>query len=138
MKIINLIKKNKFIILYLIFGVLTTIINIICYISLYYGLKFSNVLSTIIAWIFAVAFAFFTNKIYVFCSKSFKFTIFFYELLTFFSSRIITGILDIIIMWLSVDYFGWNATLWKLASNIIIIILNYIFSKNFIFIHKTE
>ena len=74
-KIKELIKKYKFIILYGIFSVLTTIINIGVYGLLYSVLDVSNVISNIIAWIVSVLFAFITNKLWVFESKSFDFKI---------------------------------------------------------------
>ena len=72
-KIKELLKKYKFIILYGIFGVLTTIINIVTYALCYDMFNISNVVSNIIAWVLSVLFAFITNKIWVFESKCFDF-----------------------------------------------------------------
>ena len=74
------ITKYKGILLYLIFGILTTVINMIMYWWCYYSLFISNVVSTIIAWLLAVLFAFVTNKYYVFDSKSLKREIVLHEL----------------------------------------------------------
>lgn len=118
---------------YLLFGTLTTLINLFSYILLYNKFGISNVISTITAWFFAVIFAFFTNKIFVFNSKSFNRRTFFYEILGFLGARIATGFIDIIIMYLTVDILSLNSSLWKSISNIIVIILNYIASKKYIF-----
>ncbi len=129
----KLFTKYKSIIAYLFFGVLTTLINWGSYFLCYNILKIPNVPSTIIAWILAVIFAFITNKIWVFNSKSFAGKVLLRELWTFIAARLVTGILDVVIMYFAVDVFAMNSTVWKLISNIIVIILNYIFSKLIIF-----
>ena len=127
---------NKQLILYLFFGVCTTAINTICYGILYELLLVNNVLSTILAWLAAVIFAFVTNKVFVFESKRNNATEKLSEITSFFGCRILTGILDVVIMAVAVDYLRWNGLLWKLISNIIVTIINYIASKFFIFKDK--
>lgn len=127
---------NKQLILYLFFGVCTTAINTICYGILYELLLVNNVLSTILAWLAAVIFAFVTNKVFVFESKRNNATEKLSEITSFFGCRILTGILDVVIMAVAVDYLKWNSLLWKLISNIIVTIINYIASKFFIFKDK--
>ena len=129
----KIIIKYKSIIAYLFFGVLTTLINWGSYFLCYNIVQIPNVPSTIIAWILAVAFAFITNKIWVFGSKSFNGKVLLYEIWTFLAARLITGILDVVIMYFAVDVFAMNSTVWKLISNIIVIVLNYIFSRLIIF-----
>ena len=132
-KIKKLLKKYKFIILYGIFGVLTTIINIVTYALCYDMFNISNVVSNIIAWILSVLFAFITNKIWVFESKCFDFKIFIKELWNFIVCRLATGALDLGIMYVGVDLLKGPALILKIASNIIVIILNYVMSKLFVF-----
>ena len=127
---------NKQLILYLFFGVCTTVINTICYGILYELLLVNNVLRTILAWLAAVIFAFVTNKVFVFESKRNNATEKLSEITSFFGCRILTGILDVVIMAVAVDYLRWNGLLWKLISNIIVTIINYIASKFFIFKDK--
>ena len=91
-KIKELVKKYKFIILYGIFGVLTTVINIGVYGLLYSVLGVSNVLSNVVAWIVSVLFAFITNKLWVFESKSFDFNLLIKELGSFTACRLATGV----------------------------------------------
>ena len=132
----ELIKKYKFLILYGIFGVLTTVINIAVYGIFYSVLGVSNVISNIIAWVISVLFAFITNKLWVFESKSFDFKVFMKELGSFTVCRVATGVLDLGIMFVSVDLLKGPAMILKVASNIIVIILNYVMSKLFVFKKK--
>lgn len=129
----ELLLKYKSFILYAVFGGLTTLINWGSYYLCYNIVHIPNVPSTIIAWILAVAFAFITNKIWVFDSKSFDGKTLIHEIWTFTSARLATGFLDVGIMFLTVDIMGWDSTVWKLISNILVIILNYILSKLIIF-----
>ena len=131
--IFQILKKNREAILYLLFGGFTTLINILSYSLLYYAVGFSNTLSNIFAWIVSVVFAYITNKLFVFENKSFAFPKIFVELFSFFSCRLLTGILDLGIMFLFVDVLLMNALLIKVISNVVVIILNYVASKFLIF-----
>ena len=132
----NMISKYKFIILYGIFGVLTTVINIAAYGVLYEILNISNIVSTIISWIIAVVFAFVTNKIWVFESKCFDNKLLLSELKKFFGCRIATGSLDLGIMFIGVDVLGGPALILKTISNLLVIVLNYVMSKFIVFGEK--
>lgn len=132
----NLIKKHKPFIAYGIFGVFTTIVNIVTYNFCYSHLGINNTLSNIAAWILAVTFAYLTNKVWVFDSKSWKWEVLRREIPAFISCRLATGILDIVIMFICVDLMGLHALLMKVISNVLVIILNYIFSKLIIFRKK--
>ena len=132
-KVFDLLKKHREIISYLFFGGCTTLINIIAYYVCYNVISISNVISTIIAWIISVLFAFVTNKLYVFNSKSKDMFTILKEAISFFSCRIATGVLDIVIMYVTVDLLSFNGLLWKIISNVIVVVLNYVFSKLFIF-----
>jgi putative flippase GtrA len=129
-------KKYKSLFSYGIFGVLTTGVNLITYNLCYYQMGIGNTASNIIAWIFAVAFAYFTNKLWVFESKSWAWSVLKHEVPTFVSCRLATGIMDIVIMLICVDVMGWHAMIMKIISNVLVIILNYIFSKMVIFKKK--
>ena len=135
-RIKELLVKYKALILYGVFGVLTTIINIVAYTLCYNRLGISNVVSNIIAWIFAVLVAFVTNKIWVFESKSMEAKILLHELISFFGCRIATGVLDLAIMYVTVDQLSFNSTLMKCISNVIVILSNYVASKLLIFKNK--
>ena len=136
MPIAEFFKKHKSFVAYAFFGACTTLVNLLCYRSFYFVLGIPNVASTALAWLFAVLFAFVTNKLWVFNSKSWGFAVVIPELVKFFICRIATGILDVGIMWLAVDKMQWNAMAWKFISNIIVIVLNYVASKMIIFIKR--
>ena len=131
----NIYIKYKEIINYLIFGVLTTIISLITYYILTntilnphnnLELQIANVLS----WILSVSFAYITNKLYVFETKEKKIL---KEIINFFSSRILTLILDVLLMYIFVSLLKFNDQIIKLVVTIVVIILNYILSKIFVF-----
>ncbi len=132
----QLYAKYRGMILYVFFGGCATVVNMAAYYISYNMLGIANVPSTIIAWVAAVIFAFFSNKLWVFESKSWAKDVVLHEAWSFFAARIATGLLDVGVMYLAVDVMGWNSTLWKLISNVIVIILNYIASKFFIFKKK--
>lgn len=131
---IKLFKKYKEICLYILFGIATTLVNIIAY-YLLSRLNFATVISTVWAWVLAVIFAFFTNRKYVFNAQKYSFK---KQLLSFFSMRILTGVLDVLIMVLFVDIFEFYGMVIKVISNVLVIILNYIFSKFFVFNKKNK
>lgn len=133
---LKLTKKYRSLIAYAVFGGLTTIVNIVAYSGCYNGLQFSNTLSNVIAWVLSVTFAYLTNKAWVFESRSWKWNVLRREITTFVSCRLATGIMDIVIMYLCVDVLGWPALLMKVVSNVLVIVLNYIFSKLVIFKKK--
>ncbi len=129
----TLMFKCRSVVMYAVFGILTTVVNFVSYAFCYNICKVPNVLSTMAAWGLAVGFAFVTNKLWVFDSKSFDLVTLKHEVPAFLGTRIATGILDVAIMYLTVDVLNQNPTAWKLMSNGIVIILNYGASKLLIF-----
>lgn len=138
-KAINTYKKNEEIINYLIMGVLATIVNI----SVKYALLFTVLdpkdaiqlqIAVIISWIAAVLFAYFTNRKFVFKSKESNIV---KEFSNFVIARIATLILEMLIMWFFITLLELNTDLWvaiiTIFAQAMVIILNYIFSKLFIF-----
>ena len=136
MTLSSLLKKYKNFIAYAFFGACTTLVNLLCYRFFYFVLGITNVPSTALAWLFAVLFAFVTNKLWVFESNSWIFAVVISELVKFFICRIATGILDVGVMWIAVDKMQWNAMLWKIISNVIVIVINYVASRLIIFAKK--
>ena len=132
-KIRELAVKYRSIILYVVFGAMTTLVNMAAYWLCFDVIGIPNVPSTVIAWVLAVSFAFVTNKLWVFDSKSWDAQTLKHEIPTFFGARLLTGLLDVRIMYVTVDVMGWNGMVWKLVSNVIVIILNYIASRLVIF-----
>ena len=123
-------KITREIFLYVFFGALTTLINVVAYWVLYYSMSISNTVSTIISWILSVVFAYVTNKLWVF-EKGNKSTL--KEAAEFFLSRISTGVLDLLIMYVFVELLYFEGGIIKIVSNVLVIVLNYLLSKLFVF-----
>ncbi len=119
--------------LYGVFGVLTTLIDIFVYWLCTRIFSCPVVPSTVIAWTVAVFFAYWSNKNFVFHSKTTSPSGMLKEAGEFFACRIATGVLDVVIMYVFADVLGIYDVAVKITSNIIVIILNYIASKLFIF-----
>ncbi len=126
-------KKNKEIISYIFFGCLTVFINIVAYWIFYNYLNLSLVLSNTLAWIVAVIFAFITNKLFVFNSKTATKAQFFKEISSFFMFRLLSYLIDMSMMFFMVTSLSINDMISKIIVNIVVIIFNYIASKLFIF-----
>lgn len=135
-KLKELYIRYKEAIRYLFFGVLTVAVNLATYYICAHLLDFEVMLSTVIAWICSVTFAFITNKIWVFESNNWTQETVFKEIISFYTYRVLTGILDVIIMYVCVDKLSFNDMLIKVVSSIIVIILNYIASKLVVFKKK--
>lgn len=155
----ELFVKYREIIMYLIFGILTTLVSIISYavfrtvfpnaksvpgwlewiftLTSRFGIESNTVFPNILSWILASTFAFVTNRVIVFRSENKTFAKILLEALRFYASRISTLIVDVVLMFLLVDltgfHAGWYELLAKIFTNIIVVVLNYIFSKLFVF-----
>ena len=132
-KIKELLIKYKEVIMYLIFGVLTTIINIVTYYLFSNILNINYLVSNALAWILSVIFAYITNKIYVFESNTNKAMDVLKEIISFVGFRIVSGLIDMGFMYITVSILLLNDTIMKILSNVVVVILNYVFSKLFIF-----
>lgn len=137
-KIIKLYKKYEEIINYLIVGVLTTVVSLAAYYLCV--LTFLNPkngmelqIANLISWICAVTFAYITNRIFVFKSKNKNII---KEILSFTSSRVITLLMDMFIMFLMVTIMHFNDKIAKLVVQVVVTIGNYILSKLFVFSKK--
>lgn len=131
----KLINKYGEVIRYLIIGVLTTVVSLATYyLCVHTILNASNAIelqiANIISWVVSVTFAFFTNRSYVFKSKN---TNVGKEAVNFYISRIATLLIDMSLMFVFVTLLHFNDTITKLIVQFIIIVLNYIFSRIFVF-----
>ena len=135
-KIRALVEKYWDILSYLFFGVLTTVVNYVVYLPCYNLLNLSAVDSNAIAWVVAVAFAYLTNKPFVFRSHDWSAKTVVPELTKFVGCRIGSGLTETLILLLAVDIMGWNGNIWKLITNVLVVILNYIGSKLLVFRSK--
>ena len=136
--ITELYRKHEEIILYLIFGFLTTVVNWGTYTVLVMcGVEIN--ISNIISWIVGVLFAFTVNKWYVFKSKILAPTVVLRELVSFFAARIVTGAIAIILfpivyaLGMDQTIFGIDGAVAKVFTTILEIVLNWAFSKFLIF-----
>ncbi len=131
----ELIRKiiNKETITYIIFGVLTTAVNYGVYYLFYRFTGIDPIFYNAIAWIAAVVFAFITNKLFVFESKSFKSDILLPEIASFFAARILSLLVETGLLALAIKVFGLNELFSKIVIAVIVVILNYFASKFLIF-----
>ena len=135
-KIRNLIVKYYDILAYLFFGALTTVVNYIVYLPCYNWLGLSAAVSNVIAWVAAVAFAYLTNKPFVFKSHDWSAKVVWPELTKFVGCRIGSGLLETAIIFVTVDLLRWNGNVMKLITSILVVILNYGASKLLVFRKK--
>ena len=135
-KLRNLLKAHRDVVTYLIFGILTTLVNYAVYLPLYNWMQLSATLSNAIAWVAAVAFAFVTNKPFVFGSHDWHPKTVLPELAKFVGCRIGSGLAETAILFATVDLLRWNGNLWKLLTSILVVILNYAASKLLVFKNK--
>lgn len=131
--IIKLYNKYKEQVLYIIFGVLTTLINFIVYIFFTRIVEANFLISNALAWFLSVVFAFFTNKVYVFDSRDFDIGFLLKEFIQFTVSRGITGLLDVGLLYLFVSIMHIEDLISKIIIGIIVTLLNYIVSKFYVF-----
>ena len=135
-KIRDLIVKYWDIVSYLFFGVCTTIVNYLIYIPCYNFWGMSATVSNMIAWVVAVAFAYLTNKPFVFKSHDWSAKTVIPELTKFIGCRVGSGAAETLILFLAVDLLGWNGNIWKLVTQVMVVVLNYIGSKLLVFRNK--
>ena len=131
----KLLIKYKEIILYLVFGGLTTAVSL----GIYYGLTLTVLdpnnavqlqIANVVSWIGAVAFAYFTNRKFVFDSKNQNKV---KEAGKFVAARITTLLMDMLVMFLGVTVFHFSDKIMKLVAQVVVLIGNYIFSKFIVF-----
>lgn len=132
----SLWEKYRSILIYIIFGVLTTAVNYLVYIPCLNLLGMSASVSNVIAWCVAVLFAFLTNKPFVFESKDWSAKTVVPEFTKFVGTRVASGLVETLILLVTADLLGWNGNIWKLVTNVIVVILNYIGSKLLVFRKK--
>ncbi|MBE6708685.1 MAG: GtrA family protein [Ruminococcaceae bacterium] len=158
MKLKMLYARYKEIINYLIFGVLTTLVDFAVYtpLTVIFGANYKiagfvpwYIVTSVIAWIAAVLFAYVTNKIWVFEQKDWSARAVVHELIPFAGGRVVTLLIQLFLMWLMIDVthldktglFTWGAGLVGLEGDIVVkaivavvvVVLNYVISKLFVF-----
>ena len=137
-KLIELYKKYSEIINYLIVGVLTTIVSIVIYAVFTKLFNVNYMISNIISWIGSVSFAYITNKIFVFKSKCDNEKDVLIEVYQFFKYRVFSLLIDILLMYVFVEVIQIDDMISKVIVQFIVVALNYIFSKLFVFKKKSN
>ena len=140
----NLYFKHKEIINYLLFGGMTTVVSWGTYSLFVKAIGMSVGVGNILSWICAVLFAFVTNKLFVFESKTWQPATALREFVSFIGARLATGVIE----WFGVPFFsthglthplfGVKGLLAKIVVSIVVIILNYLFSKFLVFFKKDK
>ena len=128
--------KYEEVLSYLIFGFLAFVVNYAVYAVGIKAFSLNYQVSNMIAWVVAVIFAYWTNRTFVFKSKTKEITSILKEFASFVSARLATLILEIVILWLFVDVLNINDLFAKLVGQFVVIVTNYFLSKLWIFKKK--
>ena len=129
---------NKETITYIIFGVLTTVVNYAVYYLFYRFTSIDPIVYNVVAWIAAVVFAFVTNKLFVFESKSFAPEVLLSEFVTFIGARLLSLLFETGFLALTVKVFLMNEFVSKVIAAVFFVIFNYFASKFLIFRKKDK
>lgn len=129
----NFFRKYNEPILYLFFGGLTFIISVISFVLFSLLCEINELIANILSWLVAVLFAFFTNRIWVFKSPTNTVRRFIVQIITFFSGRIVTLVFEEAILYIFITRLHHSTVLVKIFAQIIVIILNYVISKIYVF-----
>lgn len=131
----GLLRRYREAILYLFFGGLTTLVNIVSYALLAEWAGVYYLAANAIAWVLSVLFAYLTNRSFVFNSHSQGLAAL-RELTLFVGCRVLSGVFDMACMFICVSLIRMPGFWAKLISNVVVVILNYLFSKFWIFREK--
>ncbi|MBJ7687810.1 GtrA family protein [Weissella confusa] len=125
-------EKYKALILYGIFGVTTTIINVVSYaLLLFVGINVQ--IAVVFSWLLAVIVAYLTNRVWVFNSGAVTKLELLREFISFMLARLATLVVEMVIIWFGVQLLNQDPIVWKIIDNIVVITLNYIISKLIVF-----
>lgn len=133
MNLKELFVKYKELISYGFWGIATTVVNYAVYFLCTQGLQFNYLLSNVISWVVAVIFAFLVNKVFVFHSNIWKWNTLFDELWKFISARVLSGAMETLALFIFVDLLHFHDGVIKIIVGILVILLNYVISKLLVF-----
>lgn len=131
-------KKNKSVLLYLFFGVLTTAVSIVSFFVAGTVLGINVHIANTISWVLAVTFAFVTNRIWVFDAKCETKKDFFIQARDFYGGRLATYFVEELILLVFVNLLHFNQDIIKIIAQFVILVLNYLVSKFFVFRKKDK
>lgn len=132
----KLFLKYKEAFLYLFWGAVTTLVNYVVYFLCTDLFLLNYLLSNVLAWIVSVIVAFLSNKALVFRSLSWNKATLFREIWKFLSARLFSVVLEMALLYVFVDLLLFNDGIVKIAAGMLVVLLNYVFSKLFIFKSK--
>ena len=129
-------KKYKELLLYLFFVGLSFIVSIATYALFNVGMNINELIANVLSWIITVMFAFLTNRVWVFQSTTNGVAEFVKQMLVFYSGRVITLVVEEVILLVFITWLGFNSMLIKVIAQVIVILLNYVISKLVVFRKK--
>lgn len=131
-------EKNREMLLYIFFGGLTFLVSIFSFAVFHITFAWNELVANIASWIIAVSFAFFTNRIWVFQAPTKTVKAFLIQLAMFFGGRVVTLVVEEVILLVFVTFLQMNSMVVKVAAQVIVIVLNYILSKLVIFKNREQ
>lgn len=126
-------EEVKTFLVYCFYGLLATLIETGLYSLFYIVIGLKNISATVISWLLTVIFAFFTNKIFVYRNRDWAFTLIIKQILSFFSFRLTTGLLNAVFMVVMVDVLGFNGVIMKITAALFVGVANYFLGRFLIF-----
>ena len=136
-RIYGFYSRHKPVLLYLLFGGLTTLISIGAFILLLW-VGFDALLANVLSWVLAVSFAYLTNRAWVFASQARTVKEIFKEAGSFFGGRLLTLAIEEMLILVFVTYLALDAALIKVSAQILVLLLNYLISKLMVFRTKNQ
>ena len=126
-------KRHKEVLLYLFFGGLSFLISTITFILFYHSLALNELIANVISWIITVLFVFFTNRVWVFKSATNGRSRFLRQIGSFLGGRIATLAVEELILYIFVTLLRLPGAQVKVAAQVVVIVLNYVISKWYVF-----
>ena len=122
-------RRHREALLYLFFGALTTAVSWGSFYLFHYSLSINELIANILSWVAAVLFAFFTNRTWVFAVRGNLLR----EIVLFFAARLATLAIEEVLLFVFVTLLGREAMIVKIIGNLLVLVLNYVFSKLIVF-----
>lgn len=126
-------KKYKELISYGFWGVMTTLVNYVVFFVCLRLLNINYLISNVVSWVFAVMFAYITNKVFVFNSKNWSPGKLKNEAILFFIGRLLSLVVETVMLYVLVDGLSFSSEVMKVITNLVVIAINYFISKFMIF-----
>lgn len=126
-------KKYKEMLLYLFFGGIAVVLNIALFVFFNGILGIGELIANVICWVICVLFQFFTNRTWVFDGHVDSAGAFWKQMASFFGGRIFTLVVEEIILGVFITWLGFNSMVVKAVAQVVVIVLNYVVSKLFVF-----